>query len=191
MKALICALMVVIAGASMGCSSKKNSSGTAGSAGNGGSGGSGGAGNGGSGGGGNGGSGGAGGTGGGTTSMTTSSTTSTTSTTMGGQCDNKGTCQDMDNDPTNDCAGCAFAGPCLSKEQACEMDKDCCNAMGTMCDPNSFVACLNACAANDSACVKKCQTDHPTGAMLYSDLIVCVVCDNCPTDCAMYAGNCP
>jgi hypothetical protein len=95
----------------------------------------------------------------------------------------------MDMDPTNDCASCAFAGNCADKVSACGMNPDCCDA--NPCSANSFVGCITACMQGDTACEMKCQTDHPTGAMLYNDLVVCVICQECPMDCNAAMAGCP
>jgi hypothetical protein len=92
-------------------------------------------------------------------------------------------------DPTNDCASCAFAGACLSQVQACGMEPDCCDA--NPCSANSFVGCIGKCAQGDMACQMACGQAHPTGASLYNDLAVCVICDTCPMDCDGPGSGCP
>jgi hypothetical protein len=126
-----------------------------------------------------------------TFTTTTSTTVTTTTTTVQPGCDNKGVCQDQDQDPTNDCVSCSFQGPCQMQLEACVNDKDCClQQPDGACSPDSFVGCINNCG-NDQQCVQKCQMSHPVGAKEYQDFLVCVVCQTCPNDCAEFGAMCP
>ena len=42
-----------------------------------------------------------------------------------GLCDNKNVCDDNDMDPSDDCTGCALAGPCKDELEACQDKPDC------------------------------------------------------------------
>ncbi|MFO0758552.1 MAG: hypothetical protein U0359_18815 [Byssovorax sp.] len=92
-------------------------------------------------------------------------------------------------DPTNDCVSCAFQDACLSQVQACGGEPDCCDA--NPCSENSFVGCIGKCAQNDQACFDACVQAHMTGAQVYNDLVVCVICDTCPMDCDAAGAGCP
>jgi hypothetical protein len=196
MKSWIYAMMVVSAAAYAGCSS----GGTSGTN-TGGDGGS---------------SDGGGGNGGGVTSVTSATSTgsnmvtSTSTGVMPAACDNTGVCQDQDMDTTNDCVSCAFESECVDQVSACGGEPDCCDA--NPCSPASYVGCINACVdtanacemacgAGDQACVDQCgmdfdtcgmacQTQNPQGAMLYNDLVLCVICDTCPVDCDGPGSGC-
>ncbi len=142
---------------------------------------------------GDGGSGGSGGSGGDTTSTTgTKGTGSTTKATTGGMttatttssgqmgCDAIGVCNDMDMDDTNDCQSCAFAGPCNDQVVACAGNAECVNDTPEV---DSFLECIDLCEATDQVCFDACVDSYPTGATLYNDLALCVICDTCPTSC--------
>lgn len=143
----------------------------------------------------NGGAGGAGATGG-TTSDTTSSmstshtTTSTTTTTtntftntttstftmstgtgtLGSACDGTGNCQT--------CGDCAQADTCVLESTICGIDPEC---------SVDFYGCIQPCA--DDACIQACVDAYPIGAQEYIDLLSCVICVACTSDCDA-AANC-
>jgi hypothetical protein len=120
------------------------------------------------------------------------STTNNMSTTTGmtGGCDDTGVCQDQDQDPTNDCISCAFAGECADELNACGVEPDCCTPQPDgSCGADSFVGCIGAC--QDQACFDACAQDHQTGALLYNELTICAICDQCPIDCDGPGSGCP
>ena len=127
-------------------------------------------------------------TGTGTTTVTSTGTGTTTTTTTGtgtgggaGSCDNTGTCQDADQDATNDCISCALVGACSDQYNACTGDQDCV-ALNT---------CFNGCGDNDQTCLTSCAQQHPTGFQLYNAMLICAICEQCPNDCAVEGANCP
>lgn len=122
------------------------------------------------------------------------STTNNMSTTTGmmGGCDDTGVCQDADQDTTNDCISCAFAGACSDQLQACGVEPDCCTPQADgSCGTDSFVGCIGACAQGDQACLDTCVQTYATGAALYNELLICAVCDQCPIDCDGPGSGCP
>ncbi|APR76688.1 Hypothetical protein A7982_02035 [Minicystis rosea] len=122
------------------------------------------------------------GTGNNTTTGTGNNTTTGTGTGgSAGSCDNKGVCQDADQDTTNDCFTCALFGACTDQYNACKGDQDCI-ALNT---------CFNGCGQNDSTCLSGCAQQHPTGYQLYQALVTCAVCQECPVDCDGPGQGCP
>lgn len=82
-------------------------------------------------------------------------------------CDAVGTCGDY----STGCVGCAVSGPCAQQFSVCESSPACVG----------YSNCLSACA--DPACYDMCETQHATGATEYSDLVSCVICQECSASC--------
>ncbi|MBK8257802.1 MAG: hypothetical protein IPK82_34680 [Polyangiaceae bacterium] len=110
-----------------------------------------------------------------TTSITTSPTSVTTGTGPG--CDAEGFCGDTE----SGCVGCAVGagGPCQNAYAGC-VDTDACIA---------YADCVSSCM--DPQCADKCAETYPEGAQLYSNLVVCVICDVCPISCDGANSGCP
>jgi len=114
-------------------------------------------------------------TGTGTASSTTSSSQSSAGSTTGpgpassssgsGGCDNTGDC--------NNCFSCAMGGPCAGAMAMCQNTQDCLD----------FMDCISPCQPTDMACASACINAHATGYKLYTDVLVCAVCQNCYNDC--------
>jgi hypothetical protein len=86
-----------------------------------------------------------------------------------GSCDNTGTCGDYG----SGCIACAEAGNCAAPLDACSYSDDCREA----------VMCMEPCGWNQ-ACIDECVAQYPEGAALYDDLVNCILCEECPNDCA-------
>jgi hypothetical protein len=100
------------------------------------------------------------------------------SASSGGQaCDNELTCGDTG----TGCIGCALNGPCRGELDNCTSSKACV----------SFLDCLGACSEGDGACADACGAKEPMGLKLYTAMIACSVCMQCPNACfAMAAKSC-
>jgi len=75
---------------------------------------------------------------------------------------------------TAQCAGCAAQATqavCGPQALACLQDPNCANA----------AACVQNCAPTDAMCIAAC---YQQGAQVLADLADCVVCQECPTECA-------
>jgi hypothetical protein len=79
------------------------------------------------------------------------------------------------------CIGCALAGNCSGQIATCQGDMDCV----------AFAQCIGMCAQGDQACFDACSKAHMGGASLYNDLLVCVICQECPVDCDGPGSGCP
>ncbi|MEJ7730372.1 MAG: hypothetical protein WKG00_14280 [Polyangiaceae bacterium] len=115
------------------------------------------------------------GTAGGSTG-TASSVTSSTAAAAGGAAGTGGaaSCEEAGADCTA-CSSCAESGPCLARANACFADE--------------FCACMYDC--NDDYCFECERWYWPEGDQLWADFGMCVICDECPGDCAdSYAGWC-
>jgi hypothetical protein len=135
---------------------------------------------------GDGGSGGSGGSGGDTTSSTTKSTSSSTKATTGtgtttsgqttttgsGMCDD-GTAGTIDSQICTDCIICTQTGNCSAEWQAYAND------------PNydAYLACNQACAADDDACFEACSTMYPDTNGAFITAASCSICGECPNNC--------
>ncbi|HSN96992.1 MAG TPA: hypothetical protein VLS89_01800 [Candidatus Nanopelagicales bacterium] len=108
-----------------------------------------------------------------TTSVTTGPTT-TTSTSTGtptGFCDGTGDCLS--------CQDCALnGGPCSTLWNECLGDASCV----------ALLECLGNCF--DDACIEECFESYPEAQGLYQQLVVCVICDSCYSDCDGFGGGC-
>jgi hypothetical protein len=108
----------------------------------------------------------------------TGSVPPTSASSGGGSCvDAPGPCNGQ-----SDCLQCAILGPCKSQTQACMQVPDC----------NKYATCVQACAANDSACKANCQQMSPAGYAPYEAVIHCAVCQTCPMECmsSPYFADC-
>ncbi|MBL9024582.1 MAG: hypothetical protein JNL21_20470 [Myxococcales bacterium] len=136
---------------------------------------------------GDGGSGGSGGSGGDTTSSTTKSTSSSTKATTGGMttttgmnttttgmgmCDD-GTAGTIDSQICTDCIICTQTGNCSAEWQAYAND------------PNydAYLACNQACAADDDACFQACSDMYPDTDDAFIAAASCSICGECPNNC--------
>lgn len=88
-----------------------------------------------------------------------------------GVCDDTGCC--------DDCVACAAAGPCTAQVGACLADPACLEVED----------CLGCCDPSDAACVQDCLS--MSGGQVFADALECVVCNECPDDCAEEAQLCP
>jgi hypothetical protein len=91
------------------------------------------------------------------------------------QCDNTGNCGDTQ----SGCIGCAVMGPCAGSYEACGTSTACID----------YATCVSNCGGNDPACQQQCAQKSPGGEQLYTDLILCVLCDVCSNDCP--GAGCP
>ncbi|MEJ7730664.1 MAG: hypothetical protein WKG00_15780 [Polyangiaceae bacterium] len=87
-------------------------------------------------------------------------------------CDGTGTCEDSDQDETNDCLACALPGPCKSAADACGASAGCAQ----------YLFCIDQCGQTET-CVDQCDTQVPDGVPLFKELAGCL-CGACTTDCA-------
>jgi hypothetical protein len=107
-----------------------------------------------------------------TTTPPTTTTWPTTTTTITGSCDGSGDCQT--------CFDCASQDACAQQTDACTSSNSCL----------TFADCMGACSNADPwVCYSQCSQNNPTGAQLFSDLIWCAVCGQCPNDCADMANS--
>lgn len=103
--------------------------------------------------------------------MTTSFDTGSSSGTGTMGCDDIGFCQGNDADG---CVDCAVAGACEEITNACVSSPEC----------EQFNNCIfGDCGGAFEECYKQCATQFPDGEALFSKLIVCVVCIECPNSC--------
>jgi hypothetical protein len=90
-------------------------------------------------------------------------------------CDGTGDCGDS----SSGCLGCALADACADAYQTCVRDQACID----------YSTCLGAC--QDDVCVEDCAAALPDGAVLYNDLVFCVICEQCYEDCDGAGSGCP
>lgn len=113
-----------------------------------------------------------------TTTVTTSITETATITTgqWGGTatCDNSGDCGDSN----TGCISCSFASDCSVPYNNCIQFADC----------TGYSDCLANCNGGDQACYDDCGMQYQVGALLYNDLVQCVLCWSCLNDCAVNGG---
>ncbi len=108
-------------------------------------------------------------------SSTGATTTSTTSSSSGSSgCDGSGTCGDS----TSGCIGCALADNCADEYDFCAATQDCID----------FATCASSCA--DQSCYDDCASTYSYGASIYNDLLVCVICEECYSDCDGAGSGC-
>ncbi len=105
-----------------------------------------------------------------TNTTTSTFTMSTGSGTLGSACDGSGVCQT--------CSDCAQADTCVLESTLCGIDPEC---------SVDFYGCIQPCA--DDACIQACIDAYPIGAQEYIDLLSCVICVACTSDCDA-AANC-
>lgn len=92
-------------------------------------------------------------------------------------CDEEFACGDT----VTGCIGCALNGPCHGEFDNCTSNSLCV----------SFLNCLGACPKDDDACADACGTNEPKGLKLYTAMIECSVCMQCPHACfAMAEKSC-
>lgn len=119
-----------------------------------------------------------------TTSVTVGPTTNVTSSVSTGPtpvCDGTGDC----GDGATGCIGCSLdpnGGPCWPLYQECFQVSD---------DCMTYYDCVVSCEGSDPACYDKCAEVFPDGAQLYSQLVICVYCDACYSDCDGPGIGCP
>lgn len=112
-----------------------------------------------------------------TTSVSTTSITTTTTATGPSTCDNSGNCGDIQ----SGCVGCAVAGNCAQAYTDCTDTSECID----------YVNCVSNCPNPDAMCQQACQMQYPMGESLYTALVVCVICVECPNDCQAANSGCP
>jgi len=87
----------------------------------------------------------------------------------------------MCGDYTNGCTGCAVQTPCAAAYKSCYDDITCFD----------FNMCVSMCANNDATCQTGCASKYPSGAAHFNALVDCIVCQVCPTSCAVIGSICP
>jgi hypothetical protein len=107
-----------------------------------------------------------------TTGVTAGPGPASSSTGSGGVCDGTGDCQL--------CGNCAISGQCSPQMNTCQSTQDCFD----------FMDCMQVCQPNDDVCLSGCANQHATGYKLYTELMVCVVCDSCYGDCDGASSPC-
>lgn len=96
------------------------------------------------------------------------------------KCDQTGLCGGT----ATGCLGCALEGPCSAWLVKCTGDTEC----------TDLLACLNKCSPDAGmsdagmsdagmSCEDACSKKFPNGAVLYTSMLGCAVCSQCPTDC--------
>ena len=95
--------------------------------------------------------------------------TDTDDDTDSGTCD-EGSCED--------CQECAFSDACAGAYDTCVGNQDCVD----------FANCASE--ATDQAAYEACIEAYPTGAQLYNDLVICVICEECYVTCDGAAAGC-
>ncbi len=96
-------------------------------------------------------------------------------------CSDIATCQDGDQDPSNDCVSCAVTSVCSDQYTACTQNADCV-AINT---------CLTNCSVDDPNCPQACAEANAAGIALYQEVILCAVCDTCYDSCDGAMAGCP
>ena len=89
-------------------------------------------------------------------------------------CDYSGYCGDS----SSGCLGCALAGNCVDEYDSCASTQDCID----------FSDCASACS--DQSCYDDCASAYSYGASIYNDLLVCVFCNECYSDCDGASSGC-
>jgi hypothetical protein len=69
------------------------------------------------------------------------------------------------------CTSCAMAGACAMSADACAKDPKC----------GEFDTCYRGCS--EQACVTSCADANPDGAAVWSTVMSCLYCDECPMLC--------
>jgi hypothetical protein len=75
------------------------------------------------------------------------------------------------------CQSCAMEQMCVSQVAACQQSSACLGIDG----------CVKACAS-DPTCKQQCYANNPDGLTAYVTLTNCLLCTQCPSDCAGYAS---
>ena len=73
------------------------------------------------------------------------------------------------------CQACAAQVQCASFATACQQNSACIG----------LDQCIKLCGA-DTACEQECYTNNADGITAYYALTSCLVCQECPSDCAGY-----
>lgn len=100
-----------------------------------------------------------------------------TSRFVGAACDDVASCGDYG----SGCVACAIKHGCADVYRACIDSLECVE----------FSTCADACAEADTSCDNACVKDHPEGKKKFEALVLCTVCDECPTACGQLASICP
>ncbi len=78
-----------------------------------------------------------------------------------------------------DCTACITCsretadGLCNVEAQNCFNDIEC----------TDYIACFQACADGDTACLNSCDAIYPSGLDLFNVYASCVICKDCPVNC--------
>ena len=110
-----------------------------------------------------------------TTNVHTTTSSFMSSTSTGPECDGHGECGDSQ----SGCVGCALNGPCFNELSKCQDTQECIE----------FAMCIDGCS--DPGCADMCAAQFPEGASLYNDVLFCVICEQCPSDCDGPGSGCP
>lgn len=86
-----------------------------------------------------------------------------------------GTC---DEGSCEDCQQCALSDECADEYDDCGADAECVE----------FANCAAECT--DQACFEECAAAYPSGAQMYNDLVICVICEECYDTCDGAGSGC-
>jgi hypothetical protein len=103
------------------------------------------------------------------------------------KCDQSGVCGAT----ASGCIGCALDGPCSSWLTKCTSDPECTGLLDCLskCTPDGG---MSDGGMSDTPCKDACSTKFPNGASVYTSMLNCAVCSECPKACAsMAASMCP
>ncbi len=92
-------------------------------------------------------------------------------------CDD-GTTADVNSPECTTCSTCAAAGACADEVAACENSQECLD----------LIDCAQACfdAGGDvNTCTDGCIATYPNGFELYGNSQACLLCTECPNNCAI------
>jgi hypothetical protein len=108
------------------------------------------------------------------------------------KCDQSGLCGGT----ATGCLGCALDGPCLSWLTKCTSEPECTDLLACLskCSPDAGMsdAGMSDAGMSDTPCEDACSKKFPNGAVLYTAMLGCAVCTQCPKDCASMATSiCP
>jgi hypothetical protein len=91
-------------------------------------------------------------------------------------CDELATCGDFG----SGCVRCAIIHGCADAYDACKESSDCVG----------FSMCASECGDADTDCDQACIATNGDGAALFEALVLCTVCDQCPTACGEFSSIC-
>jgi hypothetical protein len=73
------------------------------------------------------------------------------------------------------CSKCASQQLCATRIAACQQNSAC----------QGLDQCINLCV-NDVSCKQQCYSSNSQGVSTYEALMTCLMCEQCPSDCAGY-----